>query len=135
MNKPYYNIMKGWADDIIKNTKLDNNINIMNNIETLLSQKQARQRLVQSQMRSLRDEYMPLKEEDESLNDEIEQLEEELQKQDDVQMEVRWDELIKDLNDDGVKTIEENEAIEMEQLIDEIKNPEDYANFDLTQHQ
>lgn len=32
---------------------------------------------------------------------------------------------------DNVKTIEENEAIEMEQLIDEIKNPEDYANFDL----
>ena len=31
--------------------------------------------------------------------------------------------------DDGVKTIEENEAIEMEQLIDEIKNPEDYVNF------
>ena len=100
----------------------------MNNIETLLSQKQARQRLVQSQMRSLRDEYMPLKEEDENLNDEIEQLEEELQKIDDVQTDARFDEIIKDLNDDGVKTIKENEA---EQLIDEIKNPEDYANFDL----
>ena len=103
----------------------------MNNIETLLSQKQARQRLVQSQMRSLRDEYMPLKEEDENLNDEIEQLEEELQKIDDVQTDARFDELIADLNNDGVKTIEENEAIEMETLIPEIKNPEDYANFDL----
>ncbi len=101
----------------------------MNNIETLLSQKQARQQLVQSQMRSLRDEYMPLKEEDETLSDEIEQLEEELQKIDDVQTDARFDELIKDMND--VKTIEENEAIEMEQLVDEIKNPEDYANFDL----
>ena len=32
-----------------------------------------------------------------------------------------------------VKTIAENEAIELKQLADEIKNPEAYANFDLTQ--
>lgn len=101
----------------------------MNDIETLLSQKQARQRQVQSQMRVLQEEYIPLRLEKEELEEEIEKLEEELQKIDDVQTDARWDELIKDMND--VKTIEENEAIEMEQLIDEIKNPEDYANFDL----
>jgi len=105
----------------------------MNNIETLLSQKLARKNLLQSQNRALLDEYMPIKEELETVEEEIEQLEEELQKIDDVQTDARWDELMKDMNDDGVKTIEQNEAIEMEQLIDEIKNPEDYANFDLTQ--
>ena len=37
-----------------------------------------------------------------------------------------------DLEDEmfPVKTIEENEAIEMEQLIDEIKNPDDYVSSD-----
>ena len=104
----------------------------MNNIETLLSQKQARQRLVQSQMKSLRDEYMPLKEEDETLSDEIEQLEEELQKQDDVQTDARFDELIKDIEvEKSFNNMMGNPLEELDQLIDEIKNPEDYANFDL----
>jgi len=106
----------------------------MNNIETLLSQKLARQSLLQSQKRALLDEYMPIKEELETLEEEIEQLEEELQKIDDVQTDARFDEIVKDLND-GVKTMRENEAIEMEQLIDEIKNPEDYTNFDLKSSQ
>jgi len=130
----------------------------MNNIEILLSQKIARKNLLQSQKRALLDEYMPIKEELETVEEEIEQLEGVLQKKDDVQTDARFDELIEgtyqhdvkkhddmlqkkadgarqEWLDDGVKTIEENEAIEMETLIDEIKNPEDYTNFDLTQHQ
>jgi len=71
----------------------------MHNIETLLSQKQARQSLVQSQMKSLNDEYMPLRIEKEELEEEIEKLEEELQKIDDVQTDARFDEIIADLNE------------------------------------
>ena len=83
----------------------------MNNMETLLSQKIARRIEVQSQMKSLTDEYMPLKYELSELNDEIEQLEEELQKQEDVQTDARFDELIKDLNDDGMTEEEYKESL------------------------
>jgi predicted nucleic acid-binding Zn-ribbon protein len=72
-------------------------------METTLTQKLARQRLLQSQKRALLDEYMPIKEELETLEDEIEQLEEELQKIDDVQSDARLDELIKNLNEPAVK--------------------------------
>jgi predicted nucleic acid-binding Zn-ribbon protein len=75
-------------------------------METTLTQKLARQRLLQSQKRALLDEYMPIKEELETLEDEIEQLEEELQKQDNVQTDARLDEIIKDLNDQALKQTE-----------------------------
>ena len=105
----------------------------MNNIETLLSQKQARQSLVQSQMRALTDEYMPLREEKETLDEEIEILKEELQKIDDVQTDARFDEIVDrwDKQTQAVCDDITNRIIEENQLIDEIKNPEDYANFDL----
>jgi chromosome segregation ATPase len=104
----------------------------MNNIETLLSQKQARQRLVQSQMRVLQEEYIPLRLEKEELEEEIEQLEEELQKIDNVQTDARFDELIKDIEvEKSFNNMMGNPLEELDQLIDEIKNPEDYANFDL----
>jgi predicted nucleic acid-binding Zn-ribbon protein len=80
-------------------------------METILTQKLARQRLLQSQKRALLDEYMPIKDELETLEDEIEQLEEELQKIDDVQTDARFDELIKDLNDDGMTEEEYKESL------------------------
>jgi len=69
----------------------------MNDIETLLSQKLARKRLLQSQKRVMLEEYMPIKEELETIEEEIEQLEEELQKQEDVQTDARLDELSESL--------------------------------------
>jgi len=83
----------------------------MNEIETLLSQKLARQQLLQSQERALNDELTLITDELETLEDEIEQLEEELQKQEDVQTDARFDELIKDLNDDGMTEEEYKESL------------------------
>jgi hypothetical protein len=54
---------------------------------------------------------MLIKEELETLEDKIEQLEEELQKQEDVQTDARFDEIIADLNDDGMTEEEYKESL------------------------
>lgn len=95
-----------------------------------LAQKLARLDTLESQRRSMLEEYMLIKNEIDILKEEVEELETQLLSEDQVEDDKRFDELIESIQDDGVKTIEENEAIELEQLIDEIKNPEDYANFD-----
>jgi chromosome segregation ATPase len=114
----------------------------MNNKQQQLAQKLARLDTLESQRRSMLEEYMPIKNEIEILKDEVEELETQLLSEDQVEDDKRFDEIIDSLHnqalkdagieiveveqyDDGVNTIEENEAIEMEQLIDEIKNPED----------
>lgn len=98
------------------------------NIE--LTTKLIRLEKVLAEMELIQNEYAPLKYESLELKDEINRLE--IQ-----QMEIEsaeGDEVINRITDgwkdDGVKTIEENETVEMQQLADEIKNPEDYANSD-----
>jgi len=82
----------------------------MNETETLLSQKQARQQLLQSQKRALLDEYMPINGELKTLEDEIEQLEEELQKQEDVQTDARLDEIVDGWNKEALEQAEIEEV-------------------------
>jgi predicted nuclease with TOPRIM domain len=101
----------------------------MNDIEASLSRKIARKNLLQSQKRALLDEYMPIKEELETVEEEIEKLEEELKKIDNVQSDARLDELIESINDDGVKTIEENEAID-EELSEPQHSPKPWSHAD-----
>ena len=76
-------------------------------METILTQKLARQRLLQSQMRALDEELIAMAEEVETLADEIEQLEEELQKQEDVQTDARFDELIDNMMGNPLEEIDE----------------------------
>lgn len=72
---------------------------------------------LEPQRRALNDEYMVIRCVLEDLEDRKDELENEIWGMESEEM----------LKEDNVKTIEENEAIEMEQLIDEIKNPD----FDL----
>jgi hypothetical protein len=85
---------------------------------------------VLAEMQLLQIEYAPLKYESLELKDEIDRLE--IQQ---IEIEsAEGDEVINRITDGWKdKTIAENEAIELKQLADEIKNPEAYANFDLTQ--
>ena len=99
--------------------------------QQILAQKLARLDTLESQKRAMLEEYMPIKNEIINLKDEVEELEMQLLSEEQVEDDKRFDELIESIQDDEVKTIEENEAIEMEQLIDQIKNPEDYTDFDL----
>lgn len=72
--------------------------------------------------RAILSEYLPIKEEMETLRDEIDELENKI-------WSIESEESLKE--DDGVKTIEENEAIELQQLQDEIINPDDYVKSDI----
>lgn len=90
---------------------------------------------LESERRAMLDEYMPIKNRIIELTEEKEKLEEQLLSEEQVVDDARFDELIESIQDDGVNTIEENEAIEMEQLIDEIKNPVDADLKDLESSQ
>ena len=76
---------------------------------------------------------MPIKNRIIELTEEKEKLEEQIMSEEQVETDARFDDIVDGWNKqaqdlhDGVNTIEENEAIEREQLIDEIKNPD----FDL----
>lgn len=89
----------------------------MNNKQQELNKTLSRIDELEPQRRALNDEYMIIRNELEDLKDRKDELENEIWGMESEEM----------LKDDDVKTIEENEAIEMEQLIDEIKNPD----FDL----
>jgi hypothetical protein len=98
------------------------------NIE--LTTKLLRLKNVLAEMELLQNEYAPLKYESLELKDEIDRLE--IQ-----QMEIEsaeGDKVINRITDgwkeDGVNTIAENEALELEQLIDEKNNPEKYVSSD-----
>lgn len=105
------------------------------NIE--LTTKLIKLKKVLAEMELIQNEYAPLKYESLKLKDEINRLE--IQQ---IEIEsAEGDEVINRITDgwkgDGVKTINKtfnnmmgNPMEEINQLIDEIKNPEDYVNFD-----
>jgi len=98
------------------------------NIE--LTTKLLRLKNVLAEMELLQNEYAPLKYESLELKDEIDRLE--IQQ---IEIEsAEGEEVINRITDgwkeDGVKTIAENEALELEQLIDEKNNPENYVSSD-----
>ena len=86
---------------------------------------------LESQRRAMLDEYMPIKNRIVVLTEEKELLEEQLLSEDQVETDKRFDEIMANINEPAVKNGYIGELIiEEEQLIDEIKNPEDYTNFD-----
>lgn len=87
----------------------------MNNKQQELNKILSRIDELEPQRRALNDEYMIIRNELEDLKDRKDELENEIWGMESEEM----------LKEDDVKTIEENEAIEMEQLIDQINNPED----------
>lgn len=86
----------------------------MNNKQQELNKILSRIDELEPQRRAMNAEYMIIRCELEDLKDRKDELENEI-----------WGMESEEMLKEDVKTIEEN------QLIDEIKNPEDYANFDL----
>lgn len=97
---------------------------------------------LESHRRAMLDEYMPIKNRIVELTEEKEKLEEELLSEEQVETDARFDKVIESMkSEQKLHEYAKQKRIDMgldkkitpdeeNQLIDEIKNPEDYADFD-----